>query len=100
DLSRDYLRAAIKDVLGETLAKTETKTANGKIVMGEMAVSPSGSDTIASILGALKKSEDYATVQQMSLDVDPHKDAYNFSSLYKRRNNLVPPVVLKRLRDT
>lgn len=101
DLSKDYLRAAIKDVLNDTLSKAEdSKSANGKVVMSQMAVSSSNSDTIASILGALKKSEDYATVQRMSLDVDPHKDAYNFSSLYKRRNNLVPPVVLKRLRDT
>ena len=107
DKSKDVIRDAIKDILNESLQKIEvaptvkSKDGGKGIKMIEsMPVSSTPTDSISYILTALKKSEDTAAIQKLSLDVDPQRNAYNYSSLFKRRNNLIPPVVLKRLRDT
>lgn len=100
--SKAIIKEAIADVFRENLKKQEKDTGvkNSVFVFDPMPVGGAESNAITSILGALKKSEDIATVQRLSLEVDPHKDSLNYNSLFRRRNNLIPPPVLKRLRDT
>jgi hypothetical protein len=59
-----------------------------------------GGDTIASILEVLKKSRDIESAQQLSFDTDPNKQDGSLASIYRRRQNLIPIDILKRLRDT
>lgn len=101
DISRDLIREAVQDLLKENLQKTES--ADG-VKAGLIAMMPvrqnGGGDTIASILDVLKKSRDIESAQQLSFDVDPNKQDGALSSIFRRRQNLIPVDILKRLRDT
>jgi hypothetical protein len=101
DISAELIREAVQDLLKENLQKTES--ADG-IKAGLITMMPirqnGGGDTIASILEVLKKSRDIESAQQLSFDVDPNKQEGNLSSIFRRRQNLIPVDILKRLRDT
>lgn len=59
-------------------------------------------DIVAQILMDLKKTQDMRVkkVVQLALDNDPIKSENSFASIYRRRNNLIPNDILKRIRDS
>ena len=63
--------------------------------------SPESNDLIGQVLLELKKSQDSkaAKIAKLSFEVDPQK-TYNYASVYQRRTNLMPPALLKRIRDS
>lgn len=60
-----------------------------------------GGDEIALLLKELKKNQDQkvSKLVKLSFDVDPTKTD-NYASVYQRRTHLMPPALLKRIRDS
>jgi len=101
DISKELIREAVQDLLKENLQKTESSDGVKAGLITMMPIRQNGGgDTIASILEVLKKSRDIESAQQLSFDVDPNKQDGNLSSIFRRRQNLIPVDILKRLRDT
>lgn len=57
-------------------------------------------DIISQVLADLKKSQDTKVAVKLAFDVDPVKADNSYSSVFKRRTNLMPPALLKRIRDS
>lgn len=60
---------------------------------------PKPQDPISKILEDLKKNQDEKAIR-LSFDIDPVKTDNSYSSVYRRRTNLMPPAILKRIRDS
>jgi len=63
------------------------------------ATSNGNQDGLSSILSLIKKTQDTKAIK-LSFDVDPVKSNTGYSSIYRHRTNLMPPVLLKRIRDS
>lgn len=55
-------------------------------------------DPISQVLAQLKKSQDDKAIK-LAFEADPTKTD-NYASVYQRRTNLMPPALLKRIRDS
>jgi hypothetical protein len=53
---------------------------------------------LSQILEVLKKNSDRDAIR-LALDADPAKDGVNYTSVYKKRQSMIPPDILKRIRD-
>lgn len=68
------------------------------IITGDMDISMGGRDVLSDIFDALRKSRNDETVRQVFTE-DPHKTS-QYGHLITPRTNLVPNLILKRIRDT
>ena len=68
-----------------------------KIILADTDLTVPG-DMVAGLLDLIKSRQD--KIVKLSFDVDPVKSNSDMSSLYYHRTNLVPPYLLKRIRDS
>lgn len=54
---------------------------------------------LGSVLESLKKSQDRSMVNKLSIDSDPQK-SQEFASVYRKKTSLIPPEILKQVRNT
>ncbi|HUM42285.1 MAG TPA: hypothetical protein PKI14_04985, partial [Fervidobacterium sp.] len=86
-----------------TAQEQEALFKSNKVISLDMPVNQPVNE-ITRLIEDLQKSAD-KTVRsskavQLALDTDPVKDNSSFSSLYKRKESLLPTEILKRIRDT
>jgi len=77
---------------------TQTDPKFRKIMTDVMDPGNNSQDPISQILGTLKKAQDLEAIK-LSFTEDPQK-AEQYAAVYKRRIFAIPPVILKRTRDT
>jgi hypothetical protein len=63
------------------------------------ATSNGNQDPISKVLSLIKREQDTKAIK-LSFDVDPVKANTGYSSIYRHRTNLMPPALLKRIRDS
>lgn len=57
-------------------------------------------DPIAKVLTLIKRQQDNQAFVKLSFDQDPIAANTGYASVYKHRTNLIPPALLKRIRDS
>src|SRR5512137_238208 len=63
------------------------------------ATSNSSQDPVSQVLSLIKRQQDTKAIK-LSFDVDPVKANTAYASVYRHRTNLMPPALLKRIRDS